>query len=87
MRCSGQAYGLSATEFLGNNEYNKYSKKYKRNSEKNNIKVGVFCESYGKDSYILSYLLRYEIKEVKYEIYKIEFSKKVITKLEEVDEK
>ena len=51
------------------------------------LKVGAFCESYGKDSYILSYLLGYEIKEVKDGIYKVGFSKKaikkVITKLEE----
>ena len=51
------------------------------------LKVGAFCESYGKDSYILSYLLGYEIKEVKDGIYKVGFSKKaikkVIAKLEE----
>lgn len=42
------------------------------------LKVGAFCESYGKDSYILSYLLGYEIKEVKDWIYKVGFSKKAI---------
>lgn len=45
------------------------------------LKVGAFYESYGKDSYILSYLLGYEIKEVKDGIYKVGFSKKAIKKV------
>ena len=87
-----QAYGLPATEFLGNR--NKMSiinmvKNIKEIQSKTILllKVGAFCESYGKDSYILSYLLGYEIKEVKDGIYKVGFSKKaikkVIAKLEE----
>ena len=90
--CSWQAYGLPATEFLGNR--NKMSiinmvKNIKEIQSKTIVllKVGAFCERYGKDSYILSYLLGYEIKEVKDGIYKVGFSKKaikkVIAKLEE----
>ena len=45
------------------------------------LKVGAFCESYGKDSYILSYLLGYEIKEIKNGIYKVGFSKKSNSKI------
>ncbi len=52
------------------------------------FKVGAFCESYGKDSYILSYLFNYQIKpKGKDNISKIGFSKKaiprVLSKLEE----
>ncbi len=71
-------------------EFNKYGKKYKRNTPKTLLifKVGAFCESYGKDSYILSYLFNYQIKpKGKDNISKIGFSKKaiprVLSKLEE----
>lgn len=43
------------------------------------FKVGAFCESYGKDSYLLSYFFDYESKEVKNGVYKVGFSKKAIS--------
>ena len=50
------------------------------------FKVGAFCESYGRDSYIISYLFDYQIKQ-KNDIFKVGFSKKaiprVLSKLEE----
>lgn len=45
------------------------------------FKVGAFCESYGKDSYLLSYFFDYENKEVKNGVYKVGFSKKAIPKV------
>ena len=50
------------------------------------FKVGSFYHVYGKDSYIISYLFNYNIKEVKDNIYTVGFPKnalpKVISKLE-----
>jgi DNA mismatch repair ATPase MutS len=46
------------------------------------FKVGAFCESYGKDAYILSYLFNYQINQKgKNNISKIGFSKKSISKV------
>lgn len=46
------------------------------------FKVGAFCESYGKDSYVLSYLFGYQIKQKeKNDIPKIGFSKKALSKV------
>jgi DNA mismatch repair ATPase MutS len=52
------------------------------------FKVGAFCEGYGKDSYIISYLFNYQVRQNgKNNISKVGFSKKaipsVISKLEE----
>ena len=52
------------------------------------FKVGAFCEVYGKDSYIISYLFNYQVRQNgKNNISKVGFSKKaipsVISKLEE----
>ena len=52
------------------------------------FKVGAFCEVYGKDSYIISYLFNYQVRQNwKNNILKVGFSKKaipsVISKLEE----
>lgn len=52
------------------------------------FKVGAFCEEYGKDSYIISFLFNYQVRQNgKNNISKVGFSKKaipsVISKLEE----
>lgn len=52
------------------------------------FRVGAFCEGYGKDSYIISYLFNYQVRQNgKNNISKVGFSKKaipsVISKLEE----
>lgn len=52
------------------------------------FKVGAFCEGYGKDLYIISYLFNYQVRQNgKNNISKVGFSKKaipsVISKLEE----
>lgn len=52
------------------------------------FKVGAFCEVYGKNSYIISYLFNYQVRQNgKNNILKVGFSKKaipsVISKLEE----
>ena len=52
------------------------------------LKVGAFCEAYGRDSYILSYLFGYQVKQKgDNDIPKTGFSKKalpkVLSKLEE----
>ena len=45
------------------------------------FKVGSFYHVYGKDSYIISYLFNYNIKEVKDNIYTVGFPKNVVAKV------
>lgn len=71
-------------------EHNEYGKNIKEIHPKSLLlfKVGAFCEGYGKDSYIISYLFNYQVRQNgKNNISKVGFSKKaipsVISKLEE----
>lgn len=45
------------------------------------FKVGSFYHVYGKDSYIISYLFNYNIKEVKENIATVGFPKNVVVKV------
>ncbi len=46
------------------------------------LKVGAFCEAYGRDSYILSYLFGYQVKQKgNNDIPKTGFSKKALPKV------